>query len=420
MSDSEIVITGLGVVSPIGIGRKPFWESLCAGRSGVRRLSLFDPSGLTVQFGGEVKDFDPKPYLYSRKSLKVMARDIQLAVAAAKLAFDDAGLAPGNVDPDRLGVVLGADRICNPVADSEAPYRGCLVDGRFEYGRWGSAGLAASFPLSFLRVLPNMAACHVSIAHDARGPNNSIHQGEVSSLLAVQEAVRVIQRGMADVVMSGGSSSQMDPYDWVRHCTMDGLSRRGDDPAAACRPFDADRDGQVRGEGAAVLVLERQSHALARGATVLARIIGWSSTCEPRIEGGVPSGSALARAIAGALGRTGLGPGDLGHVCAHGLSKIDEDRVEARAIAAAAPGVPVTAPASFFGNLGAAAGASHLAASVLGLACGKVPVTLNYQRPDPECPVEVVRGQALESAVPLGLALSWSPSGQAAAVVVGA
>ena len=199
-SDSTIVITGLGIVSPIGIGQEACWESVLAGRSGIRRISLFDPSGLPIQIAGQLPDFDPKPFLYNRKALKVMARDTQLGVAAAKLAWEDARLQAGAVDPERIGVVLGADRICNPVTDSEAAYRNCMVDGRFDFSRWGTAGLEASYPLSFLRVLPNMIACHISIAHDARGPNNTIHQGEVSSLLALEEAVRVLRRGWADVV----------------------------------------------------------------------------------------------------------------------------------------------------------------------------------------------------------------------------
>ena len=415
-----MVITGLGVVSPIGIGKDAFWDALCAGRSGVGRITLFDASGLPVSIAAEVRDFDPKPYVRHRKSLKLMCRDAQLGVAAAKLACQDAGLRAGQIDPERLGVVLGADRICSPVLGSEACYRACTVDGRFDFQLWGTRGMESSFPLTFLRVLPNMIASHVSIAHDARGPNNTIHQGDVSSLLAIQEAARVIRRGMADVMIAGGASSQMDPFDWVRHCTLGGLSHRQDDPAAASRPFDADRDGQVRGEGAAALILESRRHAEARGAGILARLLGWAATCDhDRGNNGPPVASGLGRAMTAALRQAHLEPGGLGHLNAHGLSTIEGDAIEARAIQKAAPSVPVTALKSYFGNLGAASGAVEVAASVLSLAHGVVPPTLNYRTPDPDCPLEVIHGRALEQTAATAMAINWTRSAQAAAVVLG-
>ncbi|MCS7306305.1 MAG: beta-ketoacyl-[acyl-carrier-protein] synthase family protein [Thermoguttaceae bacterium] len=412
-----IVITGLGIVSPIGIGREACWASVVAGQSGVRQLSLFDPSGLPVQIAGQIPDFDPKPFLYNRKALKVMARDTQLGVAAAKLAWEDAQLQPGLVDPERIGVVLGADRICNPVPESEASYRNCMVNGRFEFSRWGTAGLEASYPLSFLRVLPNMIACHISIAHDARGPNNTIHQGEVSSLLALEEAVRLLQRGWADVVLAGGASSQMDPYDWVRHCRLGGLSARQDDPAAACRPFDAHRDGEVKGEGAAIFVLERASDAQARKAPILGRILATASASEPYRPGRLPKGTALARVIQQVLQQARLTPKDLGHINAHGLSTQEDDQLEAQVLQQWVPDVPVTAPKSFFGNLGAASGATELAVSLLGLVHGVIPPTLNYHTPDPACPVPVVHGSPWQAKGPI-LAINWNRSGQAAALIV--
>lgn len=415
--ENTVVITGIGIVSPIGIGKQACWESVLTGRSGITRISLFDPSGLPVQIAGQISHFDPKPFLYNRKALKVMARDTQLGVAAAKLAWEDARLQPGMVDPDRIGVVVGADRICNPVAESEAAYRNCMVDGRFDFSRWGTAGLEASYPLSFLRVLPNMIASHISIAHDARGPNNTIHQGEVSSLLALEEAARILQRGWADVVLAGGASSQMDPYDWVRHCLLEELSHRREDPAGACRPFDAERDGQVRGEGAAVFVLELASHALARGAPVWARILSTASATEPYPVHRMPEGSALRRVVQQALHHAGLSPHTLGHINAHGLSTQQADRMEAGVLHALLPEVPVTAPKSFFGNLGAAGGAVELAISLLGLAEGLIPPTLNYQKPDPSCPVAVVHQQPRPSTGPV-LAINWNQSGQAAALVV--
>jgi len=414
----EVVITGMGIVSPIGIGREAFWASLSQGHSGIGPIRRFDPVHLPVGIAGEVNDFDPTPYI-PRKQLKLMCRDAQLGVAAAMLACRDAALSAGAVEPERLGVVLGADTIGSTLDASESTYRPCIVDGRFEFARWGSAGMAATFPLNFLKVLPNMIASHVSIVADARGSNNTIHQAEVSGLLSVIEAARVIQRGAADVMLAGGASSQMNPYDCVRRCAMGILSRHQGHPAAAMRPFDADRDGQVWGEGAAVLVLEDRRRAEARRAPILARLLGWGGAWKAPSHNGRP-GTGLGRAIQSALSAARLEPHALGHINAHGLSMVREDQTEALTLHQVVPGIPVTAPKSYFGNLGAATGAMELAASVLALAAGRVPATLNYEKPDPQCPIEVVRGQALCSPAPTALAVNWTPIGQAAAIALGA
>ena len=417
MPPIEIVITGVGAVTPIGIGREAVWEAFCAGRSGVGPIRSFDASQLPVRIASEVRDFDPKPYVKPRKNLKIMSRDAQIGVTASVLACEDAGITGGVVDPERFGVILGADRICGALEDCEGPYRTCLVERRFEYSRWGKEGMADTFPLSFLKVLPNMTASHISIAHDARGPNNTIHQGELSSLEALSEAARTIQRGAADVIIAGGASSQMNPYDWVRHCRVVGLSTRQDDPTAIMRPFDIGRDGEVWGEGAAAFIVESRQHAETRGATILARLLGWASTCEPH-NGGPPKGAGLQRAISLALTGAGMAPRDLGHVNAHGASTVRGDRMEARALGACVPDVPVTAPKSYFGNLGAASGAVELRASILSFTDGRVPASLNCRQPDPDCPVEVIRGRPLTSSAPTALAVNWTWMGQAAAVVL--
>ena len=418
MPPIEVVITGVGVVSPIGIGRERFWTALCRGESGIGQIRLFDPSELPIRIAAEVDDFDPRVYVSNRKGLKVMCRDAQLGVAAATLACRDARISPGHVDPDRFGVVLGADRICNRLEDSVETYRRCLVGGRFDFSRWGTDGLAGSYPLNFLKVLPNMIASHVSIAHDARGPNNTIHHAELSGLMAVAEAARVIQRGSADVMIAGGASSQMTPFDCIRRCVMEILSHRQDNPAAAMRPFDADRDGQVWGEGAAAFILENRQHAQARGAGVLARLLSWAATCEPRSGGVELRGTGLRRAMGLALGRAELDRHQLGHVNAHGLSTVPDDQFEARALHDVVPDVPVVAPKSYFGNLGAAGAAVEMAVSVLSLGAGLVPPTLNYEHPDPNCPLQVIRDEPLSSSGAPALLVNWTPIGQAAAAVL--
>jgi 3-oxoacyl-[acyl-carrier-protein] synthase II len=415
---NEVVITGIGIFSPIGIGRDAFWNSLCHGHSGVGHIQSFDTAGLPIRLVAEVLDFEPKRHVSNRKQLKVMCRGSQLGAAAADLACRDAGVEPGKVDPERFGVVLGADRICSDVHASESTYRECLVNGKFDFRRWAVEGMAASFPLSFLKVLPNMIASHISIFQDARGPNNTIHLSEVSSLLAVSEAASVIQRGAADIMLAGGASSMLNPFDCIRHCVMGILSQRNEQPKAALRPFDAKRDGQVIGEGAAVFVLERRSHAEARNATILARLLGRASACDSRSAGRSPNGDGLQRAMTMALAQANIAPHQLGHINAHGISTVDGDRIEAEAIRSVAPDTPVTAPKSYFANLGAASGAMEMAVSVLAFGANHVPKTLNYEHPDPTCPIQVVHDEPLISAPASALLVNRTTFGQAAAMVL--
>ncbi len=350
------MITGIGAATPIGVGKECVWDHFCAGASGVAPIRLSSCEGLPARIAGEVKDFDPRAYVKRRKALKVMIRDSQLGIAAAALACRDAGAEDGAVDPQRFGVVLGADRICSSLVDSDLIYRPCMVNGRFDFSRWGTQGMASGFPLCFLKVLPNMIACHISINQDARGPNNTIHQCDTSSLQAVIEAARVIQRGMADVMIAGGASSTMNPFDWAARGVGGRLSPRSGPPPEVMRPFDALRDGEVAAEGAAVFLLESSRHAQARKARILARILGGASAAEPRLAPAAgPAGTGLQRAMRLAMAEAGLGPEQIGHVNAQGASLALEDRIEARAIHACLPDVPVTAPRSYFGNAGAAA-----------------------------------------------------------------
>ena len=415
----DVVITGLGVVSPIGIGREAFWASLVEGRSGVRSLGWFSASEQPSPIGGQVPEFDPARYVRPRKALKLMSRDIQLAVAAADLACAEAGLAQGTVDPDRFGVVFGADMIAADLAELVGAYRACMVDGAFDFRRWGDRALADLFPLWMLKYLPNMPACHVGIIHDARGPNNTLTLAEVSSLAALAEAKEIIQRGQADVMLAGGASSRIHPTVLLRNASRQ-ISRCYADPAGACRPFDADRDGMVFGEGAAVFVLESRRHAEARGAgaKILARVLAAACTFEPPREGQLLQGNAIRAAIRAALAAAAIGPGALGHVNAHGLGTTLDDRVEAQAIREILADVPVTAPKSCFGNLGAATGAVELAASVLALGKGMIPPTRNYHHPAPDCPIRVIHGRLEPALRPTALALNHAASGQAAAIVV--
>jgi len=415
-SPDDIVITGLGVVSPIGIGRQAFWEAVAAGRSGIRPLTSFDASGLAVRFGGQIIDFDPKLAVRPRKSLKVMSRDIQLGFSAADLSIADAKLAAGSVAPERFGLVFGSDMIYADIEDLEGTYRRSVIDGRFDYSRWAEAIQQEVHPLWLLKHLPNMTASHVAIAHDARGPNNSIVLGDVSGLLAIAEAASVIRRGWADVMLAGGTGCRLHPTAMVARGAAQ-LSHRGDDFESASRPFDRDRDGLVNSEGAGSIVLESRRHAEARGAEILGRIVATASRCEPRARHHGVTGSSVRQAIRAAREAAGLAVADVGHVNAHGLSTVEMDRAEAQAIAAELGDVPVTAPKSLFGHLGAGGGVVELMASVLGISAGVVPPTRNYTTPDPDCPVRVVR-EPLAGRPATAIAVNVCTTGQAVAVVI--
>lgn len=415
----EVVITGVGVVAPNGIGRDAFWASLLEQRSGVRRFGASGAGEFPAVIAGEILDFQPKAYIQPRKSLKIMCPEIQYGTAAAAMAVDDAAISDGRIEPERFGVVFGADMMHFAIEEFRDPYRVCIEADEFDFQQWGTHAHAEFFPLFLLKYLPNMPACHIAIRHDARGPNNSIVLGEVSSLSAMAEAVRVIQRGDADVMITGGTGRRLHPTTLVRSSTLE-LSRRHDDPAAACRPFDADRDGMVNGEGAASFVVESRVHAEQRGAHIYGVVRGCANTFAAGKQGALAMKPAIDRAIKLALKDAGAVPADVGCVNANGIATTADDAIEAAAIREALGDVPVTAPKSYFGNLAAGSGAVEAAASILGLPDRIVPATLNYHRPDPACPVEVIHGEAASLERPGVLMLNQAPTGQSVAIYISA
>jgi len=384
----DVVITGMGVVSPIGIGLDAFWASLREGRSGVRTLDQF--AECRVKFGGEVQDFDPKRYVKPRKSLKVMCREIQLAYAACAMAIEHAGLDIQAGERNRLGVVLGSEMHYSTPEELIAVCSHCLTDGRFDFDQWGQYAMKDISPLWLLKYLPNMAACHIAIAIDARGPNNSIVLGEASSLLAVMEAASIIRRGWADMMLTGGVGSRIHIASVLFRGDAN-LSHRNDNPSAACRPFDQIRDGTVNSEGAGAMMLESRAHAEARGARILGRVLNGASSFGRRPDRLTAASRPIERSVHQALARPGLGSEQLSHVNAHGISTVDNDAIEARAIHNVLGEVPVTAPKSFFGNIGGGAGAVEAVASLLALRAHEIPRTLNFETPDARCPINVVR-----------------------------
>jgi len=417
-----VVITGVGVVSPVGIGRGAFWDNLIAGRSGIGFLKAFPYWNLPSKLAAEVSDFDPLQYIRQKKMLKVMSRDIQLGVSSANLAMDDAGLNRGDVDPDRLGVVYGAGRMSTTPEELVEAAAYCTGDETFQYERWGEDSMGQIYPLWLLKQLPNMPACHVAIEHDARGPNNTITSREASCLLAISEAIATIQRGMADCMIVGACGSDIHPVDIARLNLYENLSRREDDPTRACRPFDMNRDGCIVGEGAASFVIESYEFAKARGAEIYAEVLGVAAGCDGKGYLNGAGGTGLVRAIQAALRKARIEPDEIGHINAHGKSTMRDDMVEARAyhraLGAVAETIPVTGLKSYFGTFDAGSGAVELAGSLLALRHGYVPRTLNYETPDPNCRLNVVHHEPQPLKNLTALSVNRTAMGQSAAVIV--
>ncbi len=414
---SDIVITGLGVVTPIGIGRQEFWSSLEVGRCGIQ--PLFEPTDDTTPLlvGAILKDFDAKQYVTPRKALKVMAVELQTAFSASKLAWQDAGLDEASIDPDRVGVVFGAETFNGELIDLLDGVKTCSPDGKMHPELWGGSFLKTIQPLWMLKSLPNMPACHVGIAVDARGPNNTIVMDEVGGLLALQEAAMIIQRGAADMMIVGSTGNRTTPSRLMyRHESL--FNTRRDQEFPYCMPYDARRHGMVPGEGAGAIVIESRDHAARRGAKPIARLAGWASRFGTPSQPLAGSGTAIAGACATAMAEAGIRSTALAHVSGQAYSHQVLDATEAQALAPLIDQTPVVGWSSYFGQLGGGGGIVELAASILSLSAGMTLPTLGYANADAACPVHVLkRAQPIDERR-YALKVNFTPHGAAAAVVI--
>jgi len=431
-SPRRVVITGLGVISPLGISSDSLWEGLSGGRSGVAPLQTVPTEYLPTSFAaeareftGSIDDFGPlegEKKKAIRKGLKVMCRESQMGVAAAQRALADAGVTDGGFDPDRAGVVYGADYMLTLPDDFTAGVLRCIgADGKFDFNRWAGEGMPQLTPLWLLKYLPNMPASHVAIYNDMRGPNNSITLREASANLAIGEAFRTIVRGHADLMVAGATGTRVHPMKIVHAVTQEQVAGNGTEPTKASRPFDLNRTGMVLGEGSGAVVLEELASAKARGATIHAEVVGTGSSSVADKQGIAERRTALVNVMRATLRDADMQPGDVGHIHAHGLSTTSSDVEESRAINdvfnGSADAVPVTAAKSYFGNLGAGSGVIELIASVLAMSKDHLFPVLNYETPDPACAVNV----AVNGGVRPGrsfLNLNVTPQGQASAVMV--
>lgn len=422
-NQTRVVISGIGIVSPIGIGIDTFWRNICSGKSGIGRLESIPTENLPSKLAAEVKDFKPELHLYNKKFLKVMSRDMQLGVSAASDAVRNAGITEGVVDPDRFGVSFGAGHIPTTPDELVEAVKHCAKHDSFEFTRWGEDVMGQITPLWMLRQLPNMPACHISIEHNAQGPNNTITSQDSSALLALSEAMRWIKRGAVDCMIVGACTSNINPLDLSRKNLIDLLSH-DEDPKRACRPFDRDRNGTILGEGAAAFVVENYDHAVRRGADIYAEVIGLGAGCDgrPSANNNHQNDTGLVRAIESAMRQANLKPSQLGHINAHGKSTKIDDQVEARAyhhlFGDDAAKIPITALKSYFGHFDAGSGAVELAASILSLRHNATPATLNYETPDPLCNLDIIHGEARPLSIPTAMSVSRTAFGQSAAAIL--
>ncbi|MFM7866877.1 MAG: beta-ketoacyl-[acyl-carrier-protein] synthase family protein [Planctomycetaceae bacterium] len=425
----EVVITGIGVFSPIGIGRGVFWSGLSEGRCGLKRVQHASWVAAPGCIGGEVSDFNDetakKEHLKTlRKSLKVMCREIQMGVASALQAMDDAGLSPGSVPPSRIGCDFGANLMSSPpevilegALRSRTQRTGNLA---FDYDQWGEVGMPGLEPLWLLKYLPNMPGCHIGIALEAHGPNNSITHDEASGGLVLGEACNAIRRNRADVMVAGVTGTRLHT---VKACQSARLDRLADGPAEQrLRPFDRARSGEALAEAACSLILESRAHAEARGAKILGTVLACGASSVSGRDGVADEAEAVYLAGKAALDRAGVSAAELGHVNACAGGNPERDRYEAlglrKLLGSAADSVPVTAIKSYIGSSGSGASLVELAASLLSLREGSIVPTLNYTTADEVAPLNVVHGAAAKASSGLFLKTSVTRMGQASAVVV--
>jgi 3-oxoacyl-[acyl-carrier-protein] synthase II len=380
MNEQRVVVTGLGAVTPVGIGVEAFWQGLQAGKSGVARVTHFDPSRYRSQLAAEVKDFDPLEWI-DKKSLERMDRFTVFAVAAAAMAVKDAGLENSGFNKERAGVIIG----------SGTGGSATIEEGHFRLQEKGPNSIT---PFFVSKLLINMAACMVSIRFGLKGPLSAPSVACSTGANAIGDAFRILQRGDAEVMLAGSSEAAVTPLPYAGFCASRSMSANPD-AETACRPFDRNRDGFIMGEGAGVVVLENREHALRRQAKIYAELVGYGNTADAyHFTAPEPNGDGMIRVMKAALKDAAIEPGAVGYINAHGTSTPMNDKIESAAIMNVfgdhARALKVSSIKSMIGHLLAAAGAVEFIATVMSVHDGIVPPTIHYRDPDPDCPLDYV------------------------------
>ena len=409
MCSNRVIITGMGIISPLGTGKDEYWKSLIQGKSGISRITRFDVTDYPTKIAGEVNDFDPNDYM-DKKEARRMDRFTQFAVAAASLSLEDSGLDLDREDLDRVGVILGTG--IGGTETFEEQHRVLLEKGPNRVS-----------PFFVPMMIGNMGAGQISIQFGLCGPNLTIVNACASSANAVGEAFKLLQRGGADIVLSGGAEAAITPMSTAGFCSMKAMSTNNDVPEKASRPFDAQRDGFVMGEGGGVLILETLEHAQARDAHIYAEVVGYGCTDDAyHITAPVPEGVGARKAMEGALKDAGLQPHEVDYINAHGTSTPANDKGETQAIKHLfrehAYSLAISSTKSMTGHLLGASGAIEVMAAALTIEKGIIPPTINYENPDPDCDLDYVPNNSREQSVEIALSNSFGFGGHNATVAL--
>ncbi len=410
MDKNRVVVTGLGVVSPVGNDVGSFWHSLKEGISGIDKLTVFDASAYDARISGEVKDFQPQLYGLNKKEVNRMEKFVQYAIAGAYQAVNDAGITADNCVPERVGVVVGSGI-------------GSLRIIEEEHSVVLKSGPSRITPFLIPMLIVNEAAGNIAIRFGFKGPNICVTTACASGSHAIGEAFRMIQQGYADVVVTGGTESCITSLGVGGFCALKALSTRNDDPKKASRPFEANRDGFIMSEGCGIVVLESLEHAVKRGAKVYAEMAGFGMSCDAyHITAPDPSGYGPALAMKWALNDAGLNPQEVDYINAHGTSTKLNDKIETTAVKSAfgahASKLMMSSTKSVTGHLLGAAGGVEFLACCLAIRDGVVPPTINYEEPDPECDLDYVPNKARECKVKTAMSNSLGFGGHNASLVV--
>lgn len=398
----RVVVTGVGVVSPLGTGNAKNWDALTSGRSGIATITRFDASAFPVTIAGEVKDFNPEDFI-EKKEVKKMDLFIHYAIAAAQLAMDDSGLVIDDANAERVGVLVGAGLGGLPAIEK---YHLALQEG----------GYKKISPFFIPMLIINLAPGHISMRFGAKGPNVSSVSACATGTHSIGDAYHMIKRGDADAMIAGGTESTVTPLGIGGFAVMKALSTRNDDPQAASRPFEKGRDGFVMGEGAGIVVLEEYEAAKQRGAKIYGEVVGYGLTGDAyHLTAPAPSGEGAARCMKMALKGAGINPEEVDYINAHGTSTPMNDLYETKAIKTVfgdhAHKLMVSSTKSMTGHLLGAAGGIEAVFALMTMQTGVVPPTINYSDPDPECDLDYVPNTARDAKVTYALSNNFGFGG---------
>lgn len=397
MKKRRVVITGIGVITPVGNNKEAFWKAICQGKNGIYKITAFDTTGFTSQMAGEVKDFNPAKFL-SSKDIKRTDRFVQFAMVTSRQAIEDSGLDLDSVDRDRFGVVIGSGI-------------GGMMTIEREHKVLLKKGPSRMSPFFIPMLIVNMASGKVSMDLGLKGPNTCVATACASGTHSIGDAFKMIQRSDADFMLCGGAEAAVAPLGFGGFCAARSLSTRNDEPGKASRPFDKERDGFVIGEGAGIVILEEYELAKARGAHIYAEIIGYAMSGDAyHMTAPDPEGKGAALCMSNCLKDAGLAPEEVDYINAHGTSTQLNDKIETKAIRDVfkkhAYKLAVSSTKSMIGHLLGAAGGVECAVCALTLENGIIPPTINYEVPDPECDLDYVPNKARKADVKIALSSS--------------